>query len=63
LAGLIAGLLAQGMSAWEAALAGVWLHGQAATEAGSGMIAEDLAPSFPRAFAAARAAGQRNDRD
>jgi ADP-dependent NAD(P)H-hydrate dehydratase / NAD(P)H-hydrate epimerase len=57
LAGLIGGLLAQRMGAWEAALAGVWLHGRAAAEAGPGMIAEDVAPAFPRAFAAARAAG------
>ncbi len=53
LSGIIAGLLAQGMGAWEAALAGVWVHGRAAIEAGPGMIAEDLAPVLPRAFAAA----------
>ena len=56
LAGLIAGLLAQGMPAWEAALAGAWLHGRAAMEAGPGLIAEDLAPALPKAFAAARRA-------
>ena len=55
LSGLIAGLLAQGMGAWEATLAGVWLHGRAAVEAGPGLIAEDLAPAIPRAVAAARA--------
>jgi len=54
LAGLIAGLLAQGMGAWEATLAGAWLHGRAAVEAGPGLIAEDLAPALPRAFAAVR---------
>jgi len=53
LSGLIAGLLAQGMVAWEAACAGVWLHGRAAVEAGQGLIAEDLAPALPKAFAAA----------
>ena len=53
LSGLIAGLLAQGLSAWEAALAGVWLHGRAAIEVGPGLIAEDLAPALPQAFAAA----------
>jgi ADP-dependent NAD(P)H-hydrate dehydratase / NAD(P)H-hydrate epimerase len=53
LSGLIAGLLAQGMGAWEATLAGVWLHGRAAVEAGPGLIAEDLAPALPRAVAAA----------
>jgi hydroxyethylthiazole kinase-like uncharacterized protein yjeF len=54
LSGVIAGLLAQGMGAWEAALAAVWLHGRAAAEAGPGLIAEDLAPALPAAFAAAR---------
>jgi hydroxyethylthiazole kinase-like uncharacterized protein yjeF len=54
LAGLIAGLLAQGMAAWEATLAAVWLHGRAAVEAGPGLIVEDLAPALPRAFAAVR---------
>jgi hydroxyethylthiazole kinase-like uncharacterized protein yjeF len=54
LSGLIAGLLAQGLNPWEAALAGAWLHGRAALEVGPGLIAEDLAPAFPRAFAAAR---------
>ena len=48
LAGMIAGLLARGMPGWEAALAGVWLHGQAALAVGAGLIAEDLAPALPR---------------
>ncbi len=42
LAGLIAGLLAQGMPAWEASCAAAWLHGAAATGIGPGLIAEDL---------------------
>jgi hydroxyethylthiazole kinase-like uncharacterized protein yjeF len=46
LAGLITGLLAQGMPAFEAAAAAVWIHGEAATAAGPGMISEDLAPGF-----------------
>lgn len=42
LAGLIAGLLAQGMPAWDAAAAGAFLHGRAGTVAGPGLVAEDL---------------------
>jgi hydroxyethylthiazole kinase-like uncharacterized protein yjeF len=42
LAGAIAGLLAQGMPAWEAASAAAWLHGAAGTALGPGLIAEDL---------------------
>ena len=59
LAGLIGGLLAQGMPPWEAASAGVWLHGRAATHAGAHLVAEDLAPAFPMAFADAVKAAER----
>ncbi len=43
LAGMIGALLAQGMPAFEAAAAGVYLHGEAGKAAGEGMTAEDLA--------------------
>lgn len=48
LAGIIAALLAQGMTAWEAAAAGVWWHGAAATAAGPGLLAEALPPLLRR---------------
>jgi len=47
LAGIIAGLLAQGVPAFEAASIGAWMHGEAAREAGPGLIAEDLSEVLP----------------
>jgi hydroxyethylthiazole kinase-like uncharacterized protein yjeF len=46
LSGIATGLLAQRLPAFEAAAAAVWLHGAAATEAGPGLTAEDLAPAL-----------------
>lgn len=57
LAGIIAGLLAQGMAPWDAAAAGAWLHGRAAAVAGPGMIVEDLLPALPRALVSVPATG------
>jgi hydroxyethylthiazole kinase-like uncharacterized protein yjeF len=47
LAGLITGLSAQGMAALDAAVAGVWTHGELARVYGPGMIAEDMAELLP----------------
>jgi ADP-dependent NAD(P)H-hydrate dehydratase / NAD(P)H-hydrate epimerase len=50
LSGIIAGLLAQGVPAFESASIGVWMHGEAAREAGPGLIAEDLTEVLPAVF-------------
>ncbi len=50
LAGLVCGLLTQGMPAFEAAGAAVWLHSQAALEFGPGLIPEDLLQVLPRVW-------------
>ena len=50
LAGIIATMRARGLAAFEAACAGVWLHGRAAEIAGPQMIADDLAGAIPQAL-------------
>jgi len=55
LAGIIGGLQAQGMEAFDAACAGVYVHGLAATQfGGAGMIATDLPQLLPSALVQAR---------
>ncbi len=55
LSGIVAGLLGQGMAAWDAACAAVWLHGEAASVAGPGLIAEDISPHLQAAVLRAQA--------
>lgn len=51
LAGLIGGLLAQGLDGFEAASMAVWLHGDAGLRAGPGLLAEDLERTLPACLA------------
>jgi NAD(P)H-hydrate epimerase len=47
LAGLVLGLLAQGMGAFEGTSAAAWIHGEMAAGLGPGLIAEDLPDALP----------------
>lgn len=56
LGGFILGQLAQGVDPFEAAAIGVWLHGEAASAFGPGLIAEDLPEMLPEVLEALEAA-------
>lgn len=54
LAGVIGALVAQGLPAWEAAVAGAWIHGRAGssgTGSGVGLVAGDLVDALPSVLA------------
>ena len=50
LAGIVLGLVAQGVSSFAAAAAAAWLHGAAADTFGPGLIAEDIVEALPAAL-------------
>jgi ADP-dependent NAD(P)H-hydrate dehydratase / NAD(P)H-hydrate epimerase len=50
LAGLVTGLLAQGVDPFRAAMAACWIHGDAAAGFGPGLVAEDIIESVPGAL-------------
>lgn len=52
LAGIVGSFLAQGMGAFEASAAAVWVHGQTGHAGRRGLIAEDLPEALPAVFAA-----------
>ena len=57
LTGIVSSLLGQGLSAWDAAKLGVWVHGYAGDLAAEqlgqiGLISTDLIEFLPRAFIA-----------
>lgn len=52
LAGMIGGLIAQRMDSFDAARAAVWMHAEAASAFGPGLIAEDLPEGLPAVLAA-----------
>ncbi|MBI1361491.1 MAG: NAD(P)H-hydrate dehydratase [Alphaproteobacteria bacterium] len=51
LAGVIGGLMAQGLQPFDAACAGAWMHGDAGVRAGPGLTAEDLDGALKGAIA------------
>ncbi len=52
LAGLIGGLMAQTVPAFQAACAASWLHGDAGQRLGQGLIAEDIPDALPQVLQA-----------
>lgn len=47
LAGMIAGLIAQGMPVFEASCCAVWMHGEAGVQLGAGLVASDIEHALP----------------
>jgi len=67
LAGAVAGLLAQGLAPYDAAVVGVYLHGLAGEMVAgrmgdTGVLASDLLPELPLAVKHTKAAGGKENR-
>ncbi len=60
LAGIVVGLLAQGMDPFFAACAGAWLHGDAASRFGPGLTAPDLPETLPEVLRGMKSDPERN---
>lgn len=52
LAGIVGGLMVQGMPTLDSACAGVWLHSQAGMMLGPGLISEDIIEALPKVYEA-----------
>ena len=50
LAGIISGLISQGMDLFKAASAGTWLHAHAASDFGPGLTSEDILKTLPKSI-------------
>ncbi len=48
LSGMVAGLVAQGMEPFNAACAGVWMHGKTSQNIGIGLVASDIVKNIPK---------------
>ena len=57
LAGIVLGLLAQGLDPFDAACGAAWLHGEAASSVGPGLIADDLPDALRGALRTLRRLG------
>ncbi len=61
LAGMMVGLLAQGLDPFIAAAAAVWMHGDAASRRGLGLIAEDIIEEIPAVLQSLKFLDRSND--
>ncbi|CUH31649.1 Nicotinamide nucleotide repair protein [Jannaschia seosinensis] len=57
LTGLVGGLLARGLSPFDAACSATWLHVEAARAFGPGLVSEDLPEMLPHIFASLNTSG------